>query len=254
MKTLITRLWHRRPDRGRGRPWALSYADRVLLVALAYRTNLTTLQLGLLFDISDSAVHRTIADFAPHLAARLGPPPTDKRELWLVDGTLIPVHDKKRTAKSKNYRRSVNTEVVRQARDRRVVAVGKTWPGNRNDVVVFRETVGQTLPPHPPVCPVTADTGASTPSVPLAADPTGRSSRPGPPPLPQTPRGRRAHPRPAQGPPDPPPVPTQRRRYRPRHRRHRRAPQPETGGGRLNASPGPGLQINTDDQALRDTS
>lgn len=190
----------------------------------------------------------------PPPAARLGPPPTDKRELWLVDGTLIPVHDKKRTAKSKNYRRSVNTEVVRQARDRRVVAVGKTWPGNRNDVVVFRETVGQTLPPHPPVCPVTADTGASTPSVPLAADPTGRSSRPGPPPLPQTPRGRRAHPRPAQGPPDPPPVPTQRRRYRPRHRRHRRAPQPETGGGRLNASPGPGLQINTDDQALRDTS
>jgi hypothetical protein len=67
LKTLITRLWHRRPDRGRGRPWALSYADRVLLVALAYRTNLTTLQLGLLFDISDSAVHRTIADFAPHL-------------------------------------------------------------------------------------------------------------------------------------------------------------------------------------------
>lgn len=24
-----------------------------------------------------------------------------------------------------------------------------TWPGNRNDVVVFRETVGKTLPDHP---------------------------------------------------------------------------------------------------------
>jgi hypothetical protein len=104
---------------------------------------------GLLFRISDSAVHRVIADFAPHLAALLGPPPTDKRESWLVDGTLIPVHDKKRTAKSKNYRRSVNAQVVCRARDRRVVAVGKAWPGNRNDIVVFRETLGKTLPAHP---------------------------------------------------------------------------------------------------------
>jgi hypothetical protein len=149
LKTLITRLWHRRPDRGRGRPWALSHADRVLLVAPAYRTNLTMLQLGFLFGISDSAVHRTIADFAPHLAALLGPPPTDRRQLWLVDGTLIPVHDKKRTAKSKNYRRGVNAQVVCRAHDRHVAAVGKTRPGNRNDVVVFRETVGSTLPAHP---------------------------------------------------------------------------------------------------------
>jgi hypothetical protein len=40
-RALIERLWARRPDCGRGRPWALPFCDRVLLVTLAYRTNLT---------------------------------------------------------------------------------------------------------------------------------------------------------------------------------------------------------------------
>ncbi|MEU1599077.1 transposase family protein [Streptomyces sp. NPDC005708] len=35
------------------------------------------------------------------------------------------------------------------ARDRRVVAVKDAWPGNRNDNVVFRETLQKTLPDHP---------------------------------------------------------------------------------------------------------
>ena len=61
----------------------------------------------------------------------------------------MPVHDQRRTAKSKNYRRSVNVQVVCRARDRRVVAVGDAWPGNRNDIVVFRETFAKTLPDHP---------------------------------------------------------------------------------------------------------
>jgi hypothetical protein len=48
-----------------------------------------------------------------------------------VDGTLIPVHDQKKTKKPKNHRRSVNVQIVCQARDRRIVAVGDAWPGNR---------------------------------------------------------------------------------------------------------------------------
>ncbi|MGW3029273.1 transposase [Streptomyces sp. NPDC001221] len=83
------------------------------------------------------------------LAELLGPPPADRRELWVVDGTLIPVHDRQRTAKSKNYRRSVNVQIVCRARDRRVVAVGDAWPGNCNDIVVFRKTLAETLPDHP---------------------------------------------------------------------------------------------------------
>ena len=118
------------------------------MLVLSYRTNLTMEQLAALFAISDSAVHRVVDRLAPHLAELIGPPPTDRRELWIVDGTLIPVHDKNRTAKSKNYRRSVNTQIVCRARDRRNVAVSAAWPGNRNDTIVFKETLGKTLPSH----------------------------------------------------------------------------------------------------------
>jgi len=118
------------------------------MLVLSYRTNLTMEQLAALFAISDSAVHRVVDRLAPHLAELIGPPPTDRRELWIVDGTLIPVHDKNRTAKSKNYRRSVNTQIVCRARDRRIVAVSAAWPGNRNDTIVFKETLGKTLPSH----------------------------------------------------------------------------------------------------------
>ncbi|MGW2930271.1 transposase [Streptomyces sp. NPDC001156] len=149
MHRLVRQLWEKTPDMGRGRPWALSFTDRVLLLVLAYRTNLTMQQLGSLFGISDSAVHPVLDPLAEPLAELLGPPPTDRRELWVIDGTLIPVHDKKKTAKSKNYRRSVNVQVLCRAREGRVVAVGDARPGNRNDIVVFRETVGKTLPDHP---------------------------------------------------------------------------------------------------------
>ncbi|WP_202919657.1 hypothetical protein [Streptomyces adustus] len=54
------------------------------------------------------------------------------RELWVVDGTQMPVHDQRRSAKNKNYRRSVNVQIVCRARDRRVVAVDEAWPDNRN--------------------------------------------------------------------------------------------------------------------------
>jgi hypothetical protein len=43
-----------------GRPWGLSLADRVLLTAVYYRTNLTFRQVGLLFGISKSAAHRVV--------------------------------------------------------------------------------------------------------------------------------------------------------------------------------------------------
>jgi hypothetical protein len=148
---LCVTLWSRRPDRRRGRPWGLTFADRVLVVTLALRTNLTERQLAALFDVSQSTIDRVIRDLTPHVAALLGPPPTDRRELWVVDGTLVPVRDHTRSAISKNYRRSANVQVVCRRRDRRVVAVGDGWPGNRNDPVVYRATVGldPTVAAHP---------------------------------------------------------------------------------------------------------
>ncbi|MGW2940024.1 helix-turn-helix domain-containing protein [Streptomyces sp. NPDC001156] len=117
MHRLVGQMWQKQPDTGRGRPWALPFTDRVLLLVLAYRTDLTMQQLGSLFGISDSAVHRVVDPLAGPLAELLGPPPTDRRELWIVDGTLIPAHDKRKTAKSKNYRRSVNVQVMCRAHD-----------------------------------------------------------------------------------------------------------------------------------------
>ena len=146
---LVRRIWMIRPDSGRGRPWGLSFPDRVLLVATYLRTNLTTRQLGVLFSVSQSQIERVIQDITPVLSSLLGPPPTDRRELWVVDGTLIPTRDHTRTALCKNYRRSVNVQVVCRRRDRRVVFVGAAWPGNRNDSVVFRATVPAAVAGHP---------------------------------------------------------------------------------------------------------
>lgn len=56
-------------------------------------------------------------------------------------GTLIPVHDQSITAISKNHRRSVNTQIIICAHQRRVVVAGHRRPGNRNDVIMARQTV-----------------------------------------------------------------------------------------------------------------
>jgi hypothetical protein len=154
LRRLIGQLREACPDTGRGR--ALGFPDRVLPLALAHRTNLTRQQPAAPFGVSDSAVHRaaTARHASPRRPARAapaalpGPPRADRREPWVVDGTLIPVHDKDRTAKSKNHRRSVHTQIVCRARDRRLVAVGEARPGNRTDTVVFKETLGKTLSHH----------------------------------------------------------------------------------------------------------
>jgi hypothetical protein len=44
----------------KGRQWSLPLADRVLLVATYYRTNLTMRQLAPLFGVKTAAVHRII--------------------------------------------------------------------------------------------------------------------------------------------------------------------------------------------------
>ncbi|MGW2695615.1 transposase family protein [Streptomyces sp. NPDC001296] len=61
MDHLARQLWELQPDTGRDRPRALPFADRALLVVLAYRTNLTMQQLGSLFGISHAASHRVVA-------------------------------------------------------------------------------------------------------------------------------------------------------------------------------------------------
>ena len=124
----------------RGRPWSLTLPARLLLVLIQLRTNLTTRALAALFRTSQSSVDRIIHDLTPRLARLLGPDggAAVDTAVHIIDGTLVPVHDQSLTAASKNYRRSINTQIVVSAVDRTVTAVSPAWPGNRNDIVVAR--------------------------------------------------------------------------------------------------------------------
>ena len=70
--------------------------------------------------------------------ARCDPAPDNTNHPWIIDGTLIPAHDQSITAISKNYRRSVNTQIIicahrrRSGRSRpmlaRSTATTSSWP------------------------------------------------------------------------------------------------------------------------------
>jgi hypothetical protein len=101
-----------------GRQWSLPLADRVLLVATYYRTNLTMRQMAPLFDIRPAAVHRIIDRLGPYLALALTRRRYDPDTVLIVDGTLVPTRDKRIAASSKNYRTSVNMQVMIHAATR----------------------------------------------------------------------------------------------------------------------------------------
>jgi Helix-turn-helix of DDE superfamily endonuclease len=71
----------------------LPLADRVLLVATYYRTNLTMRQLAPLFGIRTAAVHRIIDRLGPFMALaparrRYGPD-----TVLIIGATLVPTRD-----------------------------------------------------------------------------------------------------------------------------------------------------------------
>ncbi|QUQ65365.1 IS5/IS1182 family transposase [Kutzneria sp. CA-103260] len=120
-----------------GRQWRLDLADRVLLVAAYWRTNLTMRQIGPLFGVSHSAAHRVIDTLGPLLA----PAPVRRRridQVAIVDGTLVPTRDHRLAAPSKNYRYSANVQVAIDADTRLVIATSDPQPGNRNDCTAYR--------------------------------------------------------------------------------------------------------------------
>ncbi|MFG2127081.1 transposase [Streptomyces sp. NPDC048751] len=126
---------------GGGRPWCLPLAERVLLVAVYYRTNLTMRQLAPLFGISPATVCRVIKRLRPLLALEPAPRPVAGVErLWIVDGTLIPVRDRTVAASSRDYRFSANVQVIIDAETRLVVASARPAPGNKADAHVWRES------------------------------------------------------------------------------------------------------------------
>ncbi|MET7905645.1 transposase [Streptomyces sp. NPDC005355] len=130
---LVTAMRSERTDQVRkGRPWSLTLADRILLVAAYWRTNLTLRQLAPLFGVSKSAANRIIGHLGPSLA--LQPRQRFRKDaVLIVDGTLVPTRDHTVAEQSKNYRYSTNHQVVIDADTRLVVAVGRPVTGNRND-------------------------------------------------------------------------------------------------------------------------
>lgn len=133
LSKLVTALRREGADPVRkGRPWSLPLEDRVLLVAVYWRTNLTLRQLAPLFGVSKSSADRIIGHLGPALAFQ------QRRRfrqdtVLIVDGTLIPTRDHQAAEQSKNYRHSTNHQVVIDADTRLVVSVGRPPPGNRND-------------------------------------------------------------------------------------------------------------------------
>ncbi|MFJ2944056.1 transposase [Streptomyces sp. NPDC087310] len=126
---------------GGGRPWCLPLPDRVLLVAVYYRTNLTMRQLAPLFGISPATVCRVIQRLRPLLALERAPRPVaDTERLRIVDGTLIPVRDRKVGASSRNYRFSADVQVIIDADTRLVIAAARPAPGSKADAHVWRES------------------------------------------------------------------------------------------------------------------
>nr|WP_245974646.1 transposase [Thermomonospora umbrina] len=88
--------------------------------------------------MSKSAAHRIVDHLTPlpalaPVAKRHGPD-----TVLIVDGALVPTHDRNVSASSKNYRYSVNMQVVIDADTRLTVAVGRPAPGNRNDCTRVR--------------------------------------------------------------------------------------------------------------------
>jgi hypothetical protein len=135
--TAVIRLLRSEPQHGR--PWSCSLAQRILITCAALRTNLTVRELAASFAISKSAAHRIVSTMTPRLAALAAPScPTDRRESWVVDGTLIPTRDHRRAARSKNYRWSCNAQILIRRRDLRIVDTIAGGPGNRNDSVHYR--------------------------------------------------------------------------------------------------------------------
>ena len=114
-----------------GRPWALTLPDRVLLVVVYWRTNLTMRQIGPLFGVSHSAAHRVINTLGPLLAlasVRRRP----QGQVAIVDGTLVPTRDHRLATQSKNHRYSANLPVAIDGDTRLVIALGDPQPGNHD--------------------------------------------------------------------------------------------------------------------------
>lgn len=120
--------------------WRRSGAGTSPVVAGYYRTNLAMRQLAPLFGISPVTVCRAGRSLGLLLSEGPAPKPvagTDR--LWIVDGTRVPVCDRRVTASSRNYRISVNGQANIVSDTRLVIASARPTPGKKADAHAWRE-------------------------------------------------------------------------------------------------------------------
>lgn len=151
-----------RPERkrkpGGGRKYALSLADRLLMLLIYYRTYVTHAFLGFLFAIDDSAVGRNINPLQPLLAGifriperRVELTEDEIRELFF-DATERPTRRPQRGQcefySGKKKRHTIKTQLVVVRRRKRpgpgvkprrlrIAAVSESFPGKTHDKKVY---------------------------------------------------------------------------------------------------------------------
>lgn len=139
---------------GGGLQFKLTLEDRLLLVILYYRFYLTHEFLGILFNLDDSNISRTIKHINPLLARifhiperkiKLSDDEIEEIKYLFIDGTEQPIQRPKNRKKQKSYysgkkkRHTIKVQVVTR-NGSRVDAVSGSHNGRKHDKKIYDET------------------------------------------------------------------------------------------------------------------
>lgn len=137
-----------------GRDYKLELADMLLMILLYYRSYISQVFVGYLFDIDDSRVCRILQKLEPILAQVVAIPDRPKLsqkdvEELIVDATEQPIERPKTNQKpyysGKKKRHTLKTE-IRVNLKGRIIQVSKTHPGSVHDFSIFKQETPP--PPH----------------------------------------------------------------------------------------------------------
>lgn len=152
----------RRP--GAGRKFALTLADRLLMLLIYYRTSVSHAFLGFLFGLDDSALCRNINPLQPLLAGLFRIPERkvelteqEVRDLFFDSTecpTRRPARGQRRWCSGKKKRHTIKHQVVvvrlrkrpgrrGQPRRVRIAAVSRAFPGSTHDKRIFDRASGR---------------------------------------------------------------------------------------------------------------
>jgi len=145
-----------------GRDYKLDINDMILMLLLYYRSYITQMFVGYLFDIDDSRVCRILQKLEPILAKEIAITKTKKLsqeevESLIIDATKQPIERPQKHQKSyysgKKKRHTLKTE-IRITRQGRITHISKPRPGSIHDFNLHKQE-----PPLPPNTRTYADSG-----------------------------------------------------------------------------------------------